>query len=386
MNKHVVIVSNLYPNRDEPNRGIFIKQLADSLEEEFDITVVCPVPWRPVWFSKLKGVMPLPKNSVIDGITVYYPRHIVIPKLMRFTYGWFMYLSLFPLLKVINKNSSIDLISAHWVYPDGFGAVKSAKKLGKLVTVHALGCDINEYTKYKMRRDQIAKTLKLSDAVVVKSKDLARRAQELGCDDRNVYTVHNGVDSSKFYPIDMEVARKNLNLDIYEKYLIFIGNIQEEKGLIHLIEALSIIDDFKAKLLVIGSGSQEAMIKAKAKELGLSHLIKFIGAVPHDMIPVYLNAANALCLPSLREGCPNIVLESLNCGTPVLASDVGAIPQIITDNRFGLIIPPQSPEAIAKAIPSILKIKDGKSLGFKWYGWQENASKIANIFRGKIGS
>lgn len=380
MKKHVLIVSNLYPNRDEPNRGIFIKQLTDDLNEEFDISVICPIPWRPILLQKVKGAKTLPNHESINGIDVYYPRHFVFPKTLRFTYGWFMYLALLPMIKLLHAKKNIDLISAHWVYPDGFGAVKVAKKMGLPVTVHALGCDINEYTKYPLRRSLIAKTLVNSDRVVVKSADLAKRSMELGSSENKVKVVLNGVDQKKFIKMDVKLSRDKLGLASDAKYLLFVGNIQEEKGLIHLIRALPLVKRFDATLLVVGSGPQSRQMQALVGELNLTQQVKFVGAVPHHEVPLYLNSANALCLPSLREGCPNIVLEALSCGTPVLASDVGAVSQIITDNRMGVVVPAQSSEEIALAIPEVLELKEKYSVNFKWYSWKENADRIGDIF------
>ncbi len=155
MKQHIVVVSNLYPNRDEPNRGVFIRQLTENLTKHYEISVVSPVPWRPKWWYSLRGIKSLPSQDTLSGIDVYYPRHVVIPKILRFTYGWLMQVPLSIVLKSIHLQKKIDLISAHWVYPDGFAAVKVANNLNVPVTVHALGCDINEYTKTRFRRHLI---------------------------------------------------------------------------------------------------------------------------------------------------------------------------------------------------------------------------------------
>ena len=384
MKKHIVIVSNLFPNSDEPNRGIFIKQLTVQLLDRFNITVVCPVPWRPRWLQNLLGKEPLPFTCHIDGIKVYYVPHLIIPKILRFTYGWLMYKALMPVLKLINESSSIDLISAHWVYPDGYGAVKAAAKLSVPVTVHALGCDVNEYTKQISRRFLISKAFKNCDQVIVKSLDLEKKVLNLGCQAGQVKTILNGVDKNKFFPVEMNIARKKLNLDINKDYLLFVGNIQQEKGLVYLIDALKIARDFNGKLLIVGKGPQEMAMRRRVKEHCIVDRVEFIGTVPHHEVPLYLSAVNALCLPSLREGCPNIVLESLSCGTPVLASSVGAVPQIITQQSFGMMVPPESAGEIAAAIPKIVKIKAVSSIQFEWHSWQENADQVSEVFDGLL--
>lgn len=381
MKKHVVIVSNLYPNINEPNRGVFIKQLTDNLSDDYDITVVAPTPWRPKLFNVLKGLTSLPSKDNVGGIDVFYPRHIVIPKILRSTYGWFMAYSLGRLLNKINTYKQIDLISSHWVYPDGYGAVKVAKNMNIPVTVHALGCDINEYSKYPSRRKKIIETIKNSDRVVVKSSELASKVEALAGENTNIRTIMNGVDQVKFKSMNMRQARIELGLDPDLDFLTFIGNIQEEKGLNYLLEAFKNLQCKDIPLLIIGSGPQEEVLKEYVKNFDKENNIKFIGTKPHNEIPLYLSATNGLCLPSLREGCPNIVLEALSCGTPVLASRVGAVPQMIKDKCHGITVEPKSVDQLTNALPELIKMKSSNPFTFKWPTWKDNADEISNLFQ-----
>lgn len=379
MKKHVVIVTNLYPNLHDKNRGIFIRQLVERLTAEFDITVICPIPWRPNFLVVDKDR--IPASDTINGIDVFYPRHIVIPKLLRASYGWLMYQALLPAIKKLHHNKQIDLVSAHWIYPDGVGAVKAAKNMGLPIVVHALGCDINEYSKYLMRRIQISKALKDSNLVVVKSQDLAKKTMQLGANENNLRVIHNGVDREVFYQQNMQSVRLELGLEAEKNYLLFVGNLQQEKGLQYLIDAMSMLSPCECELIIIGGGPLESSIKNLVKAYLLESVVHFYGRIPHNLIPKYINAVNALCLPSIREGCPNIVLESLSCGTPVLASRVGAVPEIITDDAHGIIVSPQSADQLAQQIPNILKIKTEKSIDFNWYGWDKNAESISHVFK-----
>lgn len=381
MKKHLVVVSNLYPNINEPNRGIFIKHLTENLTDKYQVTVVSPVPWRPRIINRLRGVNSIPDQKIVNGIQVYYPRHIVIPKILRSTYGWFMSLTLGRILRKINSKKAIDIISAHWVYPDGYGAVKAAKNMRIPITVHALGCDINEYSKYTNRRKRIIEALKGCDRVVVKSQDLAIKVASLIGGNHKTHTIMNGVDNKKFKVLDIAQSKKDLGLDLDEDFLLFIGNIQEEKGLIYLLEAFSRLKEKNIKLVVIGDGPQKKEMEDFVSSFDLEKNIRFIGARPHDEIPLFLNAANGLCLPSLREGCPNIVLEALSCGTPVLASRVGAVPQIIKEKHQGVVVDPMSIEEILYSLPEFVKLKGSEHLEFEWPTWQDNADQISAVFQ-----
>jgi len=226
----------------------------------------------------------------------------------------------------------------------------------------------------------ITQALKQSDVNIVKSHELKNKIDSLGVDTNKTKVIHNGVDQKKFIRQKMAAARKTLNLNSADKYCLFVGNFQIEKGLNYLVSAFKLIQDENVKLLVIGSGPLEADISQQVESLGLTDKIKFAGRVSHEMIPTYLSAANLLCLPSLREGCPNVVLESLSCGTPVVASDVGAVRDIISKPEFGVVVQPQNPDALAEGINKGLRLDKDTIPIFEWYDWAENADRIMQEF------
>ncbi len=375
-----LIISNLYPNRFEKTRGLFIKQLVDSISGSLNVTVVSPLPFNPFELLKPKNQR-MPKIEIIDGIEVYHPRYLVIPKMFRSLTGWFFSLGIKKLVVSLQQENKVDLISAHWVYPDGFGANRIAQKLGIPIAIHALGCDINEYTKFKLRRRLIRSALEQSDVNIVKSHELKNKIVALGISSEKTKVIHNGVDQDKFKRVPTLAARQHLGLDPNQQYCLFVGNFQIEKGLNDLIKAFDLLKKKPIKLLVIGSGPLQQQIEQQVEDLQLSDRINFVGRVNHEEIPKYLAAANLLCLPSLREGCPNVVLESLSCGTPVVASDVGAVRDIITEASFGVVVPPQSPSDLADGIIKGLQIDKQKMPQFKWYDWKQNAQLIIDEFK-----
>lgn len=379
MNKQsITVISNLYPNCVETTKGLFIKQLTDSISKKADVTVIAPLPFNPL--DLLRGGSPVPAKEVIDGIEVYHPRYIVIPKMLRSLTGRFFYWGIKGLLKKLIQEGKADILSAHWMYPDGYGAVLAAKKFNKPIAVHALGCDINEYTKFKIRRRLITHALKTSNINIVKSQKLKDKITSLGVPESKTQVILNGVDQNKFKPIDQNQARQQLGLEQNKRYALFIGNFQVEKGLSNLINAVAILKSENFHLLVIGGGPLESQIKQQIDDLGLDDKISLIGRVEHHQIPIYLSAANILCLPSLREGCPNVVLESLSSGTPVVASDVGAVPDIISNAEWGVVVEPNSANALAKGITRGLTLDKSNMTKFEWYGWQENADLVLKQF------
>jgi len=132
----------------------------------------------------------------------------------------------------------------------------------------------------------------------------------------------------------------------------YIGALSKVKGILNFLEAIPRVLEEKNEIefLIGGSGQLQKEIEVYLENRGLKHKVKLIGWIPHDELPSYLNDLKLLILPSYTEGLPNIVLEAMACGTPVLATAVGAIPDVIKDGETGFIMEDNSPECIAKNI------------------------------------
>ena len=381
---HVVVVSNLYPNSSEPTRGIYTQQLVLQLKEHVSVRVVAPLPWRPRLLQGVLGQPNVPSYELIQGVEVWHPKYFVIPKTARFTYGAFFFLGVYNTLKRLHERQKIDVINVHWAYPDAVGVVYAAQKLGVPVVVHALGCDINEFAKYPWRREQISWALQRATMNVYVSKGLYDEARALGVrHDRN-RVILNGVDQTKFKPGDAQHVRQELTLPLNKKVVLYAGNFNVEKGLIDLVDAWKQVHDqhLPAVLAVIGSGPEEEIVRQRIDELGLSESILLLGRQPHDRVPMYLQAADILCLPSLREGCPNIVLEALSSGAAVVGSSVGAVPELVDESR-GLLVPPRNPQALGEALCVALQ-KEWNKTPWKWMSWQDNALKVLEAYRDAV--
>ena len=379
-NRSIVIISNLYPNNVETTKGLFIKQLADSLSNLCEITVVSPIPFHPLDLIRKPAIV---DKEMINGIVVLHPRYIVIPKMLRSLIGYFFSKGILNTIKSLKNQGKADIISAHWAYPDGYGASLVAKKLNIPFSVHALGCDINDYTKYKIRRKLIVSALNNSNINIVKSQALKDKITSLGVNSDKTHVIHNGVDQDKFKRTDVSIARKSVQsysnkvkFDDDIKYCLFIGNFQIEKGLNYLLDAFDKIKNEKIHLIIIGAGPLQQSVEEQINQLNLNAHVTLVGRVEHQQIPNYMSASDLLCLPSLREGCPNVVLESLSCGTPVVASNVGAVPDIISKKELGVIVPACDPVALAQGLTKGLKLKENILPEFEWYSWQENAERV----------
>jgi teichuronic acid biosynthesis glycosyltransferase TuaC len=333
----VIIITNTFPNSAEKTRGIFTYQIVKSLQKKCDIRVIAPLPWAPRLLTK--NFLPkcphvqVPFKENIGSIEVYHPRYLVIPKLVGFMHAVFMFFPLFKLLNKLEKEETIDLINAHWIFPDGVAATWVARILRKPIILTALGCDINLYSTMILRRFQIARALKRANHITVVSSSLKGTVCSLKIPEENVDVIPNGVDLALFSIIDKFEARKKLGISPNQSVILTVGSLDEVKGTKFLIEALGKLRNSNCHLpllISIGDGPLRLSLCSLAEKLGIAEHVHFLGKRPHREIPLWMNAANLFCLPSIREGHPNVVIEALACGVPVVASNVGAIPEIIT--------------------------------------------------------
>jgi glycosyltransferase involved in cell wall biosynthesis len=135
--------------------------------------------------------------------------------------------------------------------------------------------------------------------------------------------------------------------------VVYIGNFKPEKGVDVLVDAMGRRDRLDVDLAMVGSGPLETILRERAASLGIESKIRFCGRRPHDEIPRWMAAADVICLPSYREGCPNVVLEALAAGRPVVASRVGGVPELLNDET-GVLVPAGDPEALAQSLQAAL--------------------------------
>lgn len=386
--RRILVVTNLYPNSAEPVRGLYIRQLVEMLAASYDVRVVAPLPWVPEWVAKRwQRSLLVPAEEEVGEIKVYHPRYLVIPRILRFSHGITFAASIRRSFRKIRPDFDFELISVHWMFPDTFGTVLAARSIDVPVVAHALGCDINDYIRYPLRRKMIKWALDRSAAIVTKSEEIATKIASLGVDRTKVSVVHNGVNKERFRPRDKHEQRQMLQIPPEERVVLFVGNLTVEKGATYLLQAFERVrrSHADAVLYLTGDGPLRADLEREAGDLGIEPYVRFLGRVVHEEIPRYINSADVLCLPSLREGCPNVILESLSSGTPVVASEVGAIPEMVRRTDIGCMVPPRDVPALADSISRMLARPHDASGTFDWPSWEQNAASIGAIFTDVLG-
>jgi glycosyltransferase involved in cell wall biosynthesis len=276
-----------------------------------------------------------------EGIEVYHPRYLMTPKFGMSFYAFMMFVSVLRTVKEVQRNFDFDLIDAHWVYPDGLAAVLLGRLLRKPVVVSARGSDINLYSQFPVIRRLIHYALVRSNGVVAVSTALKQAMVGLGIPAAKISVIPNGVDLEKFHPLPKTEARKKLCLPMNSKVILSVGHLTANKGFHLVIKAIKILLQNRQQrniaLVIVGDGEIRKELEELVSALGLKQRVIFRGHVPHEELFLFYSAADLFCLASEMEGCPNVVLESLACGTPVVATFAGGIPEIVRSDNIGLL-------------------------------------------------
>ena len=340
----VLVFTSLFPNGIHPELGVFIKERVAAVGRRVggDLRVVAPVPWYP----PLRGTRRYPFSQVapresIDGLDVRHPRYVMLPKIGMASQGWCLYRSLLSTLRRYRREFDFDIIDAHYVYPDGWAAVRLGAALGVPVVVSARGSDINLFSRMRSIRPLLREALSRADGLVAVSEALRERMVDLGAAREKVQVIPNGIDPGKFRPLPRAEARRQLGLGD-GPLLLSVGGLAPVKGFDALIDAFELLVREGGvpgvTLAIVGEGDERSALEAQTRRLGIEGRVLLPGRVPHDALYRWFSAADLFALASVREGMPNVVLESLACGTPVVASNVGGIPEVLETERLGLLV------------------------------------------------
>jgi glycosyltransferase involved in cell wall biosynthesis len=171
-----------------------------------------------------------------------------------------------------------------------------------------------------------------------------------------VIVQHNGVDGERFTIRSKAEARRRLGLPTDDPIICYVGNLAAEKGVDLLVDAMYTLrhdGDRSARLVIVGAGALEADLRRRARQLRVSESVHFFGRRPHHEVPIWLSASDVCCLASRREGCPNVVLEALASGRPVVAADVGGVSELVNPSN-GITVAPESSLALAAGLHEAL--------------------------------
>jgi teichuronic acid biosynthesis glycosyltransferase TuaC len=379
--------STLYPNATRPNHGVFVENRLRHLlaSGEAVSTVVAPVPYFPSSnprFGEWARYPAAPAAETRNGIEVLHPRYISIPKIGMSAAPFLLYWATVPVLRrLLASGRRFDAIDAHYFYPDGVAAVWLGQRLRIPVVVTARGSDVTQLPEYPIPRHSIRGAIAGSSAMITVSSSLKTALLALGAPDDKVTVLRNGVDTALFHPpADRDALRRGLGLT--RRTLISVGLLIQRKGHNRTIEAMAQLPDYE--LLIAGEGPERDRLSALIVRLGLTDRVRLLGARPHAELSGLYGAADASVLASSREGWANVLLESMACGTPVVASNIPGNPEVVRIRDAGLIVRENTPDGIAAGVRSLFDPLPARSATRAYaepFSWDETTQGQLRLFR-----
>jgi glycosyltransferase involved in cell wall biosynthesis len=257
-----------------------------------------------------------------------------------------------------------DVIYAQWLVPSGFVGALVSRLSGVPLVVSLHGSDVFVAERYAVLRPAVRVIFRTVRHVIACSTNLAQRAVELGAPHEAVTVVPYGVDTERYrpHPDSGPGLRATLGLPASQQVVMAMGRLVYKKGFSYFLRAAPLVlaryPD--TVFLVAGDGPLRGELEALAASLGIADQFRFVGQIPWSQTPDYLAMSEVFAVPSILDeagnldGLPNVVLESLATGCPIVASGVAGIPEVVHDDHNGLLVPPKDERALADAICRLL--------------------------------
>lgn len=360
---NLVVFSTLFPSVAQPQAGLFIRERMFRVGRRLPITVVAPVPWFPLqslirlWRPHFRPTVPA--REVQNGVEVLHPRFLCFPGFFKRLDGKLLALGCVSTLRRLKRAGRLDVLDAHFAYPDGYAASLLGRWLGVPVTITLRGTEVRHAGTPGLR-EQVREALEKSARVFAVADSLRKLALRFGIAAEKTLVVGNGVDATCFSPVPRAEARAMLGLPYAAPILISVGALTERKGFHRVIELLPELRVRWPGLmyLIVGGASAEGdwgpRLEARVRELGLMDAVRFLGAIEPGSLRLPLSAADVFVLATRNEGWANVFLEAMACGLPVVTTDVGGNREVVASERLGLVVPFGDAPALADAISQAL--------------------------------
>lgn len=386
---HVLTFSSLFPNEHQPERGIFVEHRLRQLVASGGVcsTVVAPVPWFPSrsrHFGEYATFARVPRREMRFGLEVLHPRYPVVPKIGMSIAPMLMAMALLPAVRRLCNTRSIDLIDAHYFYPDGVAAAMLGHILKVPVVITARGTDINLIPTYRVARKQIVRAGRACAAMIAVCEALKSEMVSVGLDASKITVLRNGVDLQLFTPRNRRDARQVVGAR--RRVLLSVGYLIERKRHDLVITALPHLPEYE--LFVIGSGPEKHRLISLAEKLQVMDRVTFVGSKPQQALVDFYSAAEALVLMSSREGMANVLLESLACGTPVVVRDAWGAPEIVSSDVAGRLVRDTNAKGLAEVIRFVTSSPASTSEAVRrhaeQFSWEATSAGQLEVFRSAL--
>ncbi len=346
----ILVVTSQFPVAGEPNRGRPVLQTVRALSRLAQVQVLNPVAMYPRWAQPRSYLARGGDPAIaVEGCDVRFPTYPALPALTRPFNGHMCARALHAPLRAFAP----DVVLSYWLYPDAFGAMRAARRAGIPLVAGARGSDLRV-------RDAVSRALtrpvvRAARRLLVVSEDLGRVAVDrYGAEPARIRAIPNGCDASIFHPRSRTEARAALGIDPDARLVVYVGRLVPEKGLRELLDACAVLvrEDPRLQLALVGEGPMRGEIDARLAALPALR-IRLPGAQGPTDVARWMAAADVVTLPSYSEGHPNVLVEALACGRPVVATPVGGIPEVV-DADCGVLVPARDAAALAEGLRAAL--------------------------------
>ena len=379
----IAVVTRYFPSSAEPWQGRSAYQTLRVLARMTNLRVFYHNANYPSLLKpRSRNYGRLDASYSPPDVKTSYFNYPALPLFSRPFNGWMAARTLLPHV----RRFAPDLIFSYFLYPDGYAALRIGRTIAVPVVAMSIGSDINRIgdpISYLHTRA----VLREVDYLITVSGDLRNKAVAMGASPEKTRAVINGCDLSVFHVRDRFEARRKLGIDPASQVVLYIGRMDVKKGLRELVDAAVSLRTERTNLHVflVGEGPDRPLIKSAIHANKAADYIHALPGCSFDDVAVWMAAANLITLPSYMEGCPNVVIEALASGRPVVATNVGGIPEILS-NECGRLVPPRDAGTLAQAVASVLdKSWDDKAISAHGSrSWEMVAGELLEVFESLV--
>jgi glycosyltransferase involved in cell wall biosynthesis len=300
--------------------------------------------------------------------------------------------------RAVLRRTAIDVVHAHWVIPNGPMAAAAVGRNGPPLVITVHGSDVTMASRSRWLQPPARYSLRRASAVTAVSQYMLDAVGALGAAPGTLEVIPLGVDLSGFHP-DAEAGRQireQLRIGSEQAMVLGIGRLVAWKGFDYLIEAASLVAAQSAdvRFVIAGAGDTRSALERQVDRLGLRDHVEFVGAVDRSKVAAYYAAADIVAVPSIRheagfvEGLGYVALEALASGTPIVASDVGGLPEVVRDGETGILVEDRNPDELARAILTLSQDHDlrnrlgrgARARALEAPGWNDVATRWADLY------
>jgi len=299
--------------------------------------------WTPWGFSE----------SLAGGDTIRKPLYLLAPIVAA---------SAIRAARRILSGGGFDLVHVHWVVPNGPIGRLAADATPLVVSMHGSDVSVSERSRAIGRAARW--TFERAAAVTAPSDDMLSRARALGAQEP-LELVPYGADEVEVPPEAAAALRSRLGVTSEEVLVAGVGRLVPVKGFDYLVQALAEAsrEDPRLRLVLVGEGSERTALAERAEALGVADRVQLVGAVTHEAVHPFLAAADVVAVPSIRfkglvDGLPNVALEGMAAGKPLVATRVGGLPELVHDGRNGLLVEEKSITELTSALLGLARDPD----------------------------